>query len=315
MVHGPVVKRFLDIEVKVLLAGADGPHQFSDVVGVQSAGLCRQTAGQVCVADMSNSLKKYIQKVPEILFRYIWLNEIGTGRPVTDDITILSKDNQHKTKKYFLFDMGMSRCEQYVHWPCILTALQVLWSQCFLQPQQPSPPPLTHLSCSLPLVWWSGSVHAYLQCYDGNKIVNICPFISRLASDVSITFYIYNICCRCLHRAWICASLHTRDKSSADDNVHILTLFGKQLHLCLYELFWHFLGVASLTLSWLLDVHFQWLCSQRFKLFQSCSSGRGGRGDFLVRQSENEHEEHMLHVMRRISILLHWQCRSNVHRM
>lgn len=71
MVHGPVVKRFLDIEVKVLLAGADGPHQFSDVVGVQSAGLCRQTAGQVCVADMSNSLKKYIQKVPEILFRYI----------------------------------------------------------------------------------------------------------------------------------------------------------------------------------------------------------------------------------------------------
>lgn len=57
MVHGPVVKLFLDIEVKVLLVRADGPHQLGDVVGVQGAGLCGQTAGQVCVANMCYSLK------------------------------------------------------------------------------------------------------------------------------------------------------------------------------------------------------------------------------------------------------------------
>lgn len=57
VVHGPIVKHFLDIEVKVLLVGADGPHQLSDVVGVQSAGLRRQTAGKVGVADVGHSLK------------------------------------------------------------------------------------------------------------------------------------------------------------------------------------------------------------------------------------------------------------------
>lgn len=59
----------------------------------------------------------------------------------------------------------------------------------------------------------------------------------------------------------------TRDKSSGDDNVHLLTLLGKQLHLRLYELLRHNLGVASLTLPGLRYVHFQWLCAQRFKLF------------------------------------------------
>lgn len=58
MSHGPVVKHLLDIKEKVLLAGADGPHQLSDVVGVQGAGLCRQTAGQVCVADVGHTLNK-----------------------------------------------------------------------------------------------------------------------------------------------------------------------------------------------------------------------------------------------------------------
>lgn len=57
MVHGPVVKHLLDVEVKVLLVRADGPHQLCDIVGVQSAGLRRQTAGQVCVADVSHSLQ------------------------------------------------------------------------------------------------------------------------------------------------------------------------------------------------------------------------------------------------------------------
>lgn len=39
MIHGPVVKLLLDIKVKVLLVGADGPDQLGDVVGIQSAGL------------------------------------------------------------------------------------------------------------------------------------------------------------------------------------------------------------------------------------------------------------------------------------
>lgn len=56
MIHGSVVKLVLDIKVKVLLVGADCPYQLSDVVGVQSAGLGRQTAGQVSVANMGHSL-------------------------------------------------------------------------------------------------------------------------------------------------------------------------------------------------------------------------------------------------------------------
>lgn len=56
MIHGPVVKHILDIEVKVLLVWADCPKQLSDVVGVQGAGLRRQTAGDVCVANVGHSL-------------------------------------------------------------------------------------------------------------------------------------------------------------------------------------------------------------------------------------------------------------------
>lgn len=58
MVHGSVIKRVLNIEVKVVLVRADGPHQLSDVIRVQSAGLCWQTAGQVCVANVGHSLKR-----------------------------------------------------------------------------------------------------------------------------------------------------------------------------------------------------------------------------------------------------------------
>lgn len=57
VVHGPVVKHVLDVEVKVILVWADGPQQLCDVVGVQSAGLCGHAAGQVCVANMSHSLE------------------------------------------------------------------------------------------------------------------------------------------------------------------------------------------------------------------------------------------------------------------
>lgn len=56
VVHGSIVKLFLHIKVKILLARADCPDQLSDVVGVQSAGLSRQTAGQVCEANMGHSL-------------------------------------------------------------------------------------------------------------------------------------------------------------------------------------------------------------------------------------------------------------------
>lgn len=57
VIHGPVVKHVLDVEVKVLLVGADGPHQLCDVVGVQSAGLRGQTAGQIRVADVRHALQ------------------------------------------------------------------------------------------------------------------------------------------------------------------------------------------------------------------------------------------------------------------
>ena len=48
-----------------------------------------------------------------------------------------------------------------------------------------------------------------------------------------LIFHIYSLC---IHYAQVCVSVHTWNKSSADDNVHILTLSGKQLHLLLYEL-------------------------------------------------------------------------------
>lgn len=41
MIHGPIVKHVLDVEVEVLLIWADRSQQLSDVVGIQSAGLCR----------------------------------------------------------------------------------------------------------------------------------------------------------------------------------------------------------------------------------------------------------------------------------
>lgn len=66
------------------------------------------------------------------------------------------------------------------------------------------------------------------------------------------------------------AAALTRDESRADDDVHVLTLLGKQLHLSLDELLGHFLGVAALALSRLLDVHLQRLGTQRLELLQGC---------------------------------------------
>lgn len=57
MIHRSIVKLFLDIEVKVVFVRADGSHELCDIIGVQSAGLCRQTAGQVCVANMGHTLQ------------------------------------------------------------------------------------------------------------------------------------------------------------------------------------------------------------------------------------------------------------------
>lgn len=66
----------------------------------------------------------------------------------------------------------------------------------------------------------------------------------------------------------------TGDESRADDDVHVLTLLGKQLHLRLDELLGHYLGVAALALSRLLEVHLQRLSTQRLELLQ----GRGPGG-------------------------------------
>lgn len=69
----------------------------------------------------------------------------------------------------------------------------------------------------------------------------------------------------------------TGDESRADDDVHVLTLLGKQLHLRLDELLGHYLGVAALALSRLLEVHLQRLSTQRLELLQGRGPG-GGEG-------------------------------------
>ena len=81
MIHGPIVEHILDIQVKVLLVRADCPHQLSDVVGIQSAGLGWQTAGQVCIANMGHPLKKILKS-----FSNVTLNWRPGVRPVTDDV-------------------------------------------------------------------------------------------------------------------------------------------------------------------------------------------------------------------------------------
>lgn len=135
VIHGPVVKRLLDVEVKVLLVGADGPHQLGDVVWVQRAGLRWQATGQVCVADMGYTLIKKGNESIQIHFKTVY------------------------------YKRG---CHLRESWPCAPSALRVLWSQCFLRPQQPSPPPQTHPSCSRSSVWWSRWVPAFLQCHNGH---------------------------------------------------------------------------------------------------------------------------------------------------
>lgn len=57
VVHSAVVEGFLDVQVEVVLVGADGAQQLGDVVGVQRAGLRGQTTGQVGVADVSHALR------------------------------------------------------------------------------------------------------------------------------------------------------------------------------------------------------------------------------------------------------------------
>lgn len=85
----------------------------------------------------------------------------------------------------------------------------------------------------------------------------------------------------------------TGDESRADDDVHVLTLLGKQLHLRLDELLGHFLGVAALALSRLLDVHLQRLGTQRLELLQGCGpvgeEGDGERGGVFLVKLGREH--------------------------
>lgn len=93
----------------------------------------------------------------------------------------------------------------------------------------------------------------------------------------------------CVSTATTTTTPLTGDESRADDDVHVLTLLGKQLHLRLDKLLRHFLGVAALALSRLLEVHLQRFGTQRLELLQGCSPGElvrreeGGRGVFLVK--------------------------------
>lgn len=62
MIHGSIVKLILQSIVEVVLVRADGFQQLSNVVGVQCAGLCGHSAWQVCIADVSHTLKYTFQK-------------------------------------------------------------------------------------------------------------------------------------------------------------------------------------------------------------------------------------------------------------
>lgn len=57
MVHSAVVKHVFDVQVEVVLVGADRPHQLGYVVGVQGAGLRWQTTGQVGEANVGHALQ------------------------------------------------------------------------------------------------------------------------------------------------------------------------------------------------------------------------------------------------------------------
>lgn len=56
MVNCSVVKTVFGLVVEIFLVWADGLQQLQYVVGVQSAGLGRQAAGQVRVANVSHIL-------------------------------------------------------------------------------------------------------------------------------------------------------------------------------------------------------------------------------------------------------------------
>lgn len=64
----------------------------------------------------------------------------------------------------------------------------------------------------------------------------------------------------------------TRDESSADEDVDVQTLLGKQFQLSLDELLGHLFSVAALAFPRLLHIHLQRLGSQGLKLLQGCSS-------------------------------------------
>lgn len=82
-----------------------------------------------------------------------------------------SEDSEIPQRVYRIFRVCVC-----VHSHCTLTALQELWSQCFLQPQQLSPPLQSRPSCSLPWVWWSGWEPSYLKCYSENTQQNYSDY-------------------------------------------------------------------------------------------------------------------------------------------
>lgn len=132
---------------------------------------------------------------------------------------------------------------------------------------------------SCPITWpflnsfdWLPRKHLTFLRYSTSSNGKKCAF--------SLSFS-FNILLKCSNCAQV--SARTGDESRADDDVHLLTLLGEQLHLCLDELLGHFLGIAALALSRLLDVHLQRLGTQRLELLQGRSSGKRGGGVFLVK--------------------------------
>lgn len=56
--HRAKVKIIFHFKVKIIFVGADGLQKLGDVVGIQGAGLSGHSAGEVCVAYVSNSLNE-----------------------------------------------------------------------------------------------------------------------------------------------------------------------------------------------------------------------------------------------------------------
>lgn len=127
MVNCSIVKFVCGLIVEVFLVWANGLKELQYVVWIQSAGLGRHAAGQVCVADVRYSL----------------------------DIKIKENKKFINSGEFNLKDMLSNYFWNFYPLPCERTALQAWWSRCCPLPLQPDPPPLNRPSSTPQTPAWS----------------------------------------------------------------------------------------------------------------------------------------------------------------